>query len=275
MQQHFLILSILFFSSSILCQHEVTYDGNDIYLIPKNVPHTETLIYLHGVGASAQSMLDLFFSSESSMIALSSTKIVLLTAPFVPVTVWYGGADANSWFDILTFDVVTEDDIYNSFNHNDIVANSLTIQQVMREEINHLNGNSRRLFIGGFSQGCIMSLYSGLTFEQPIGGILGSSGYLVKIDQVHEANERVPMFLSHGKLDDIIHFELAEKIYSERLDSNKHRIEKVYEDGISHTVTASAQALAREWFFRQASLDGNKIQSFLVITVFLFMALFW
>lgn len=36
----------------------------------------------------------------------------------------------------------------------------------------------KRIFIGGFSQGCAMSLCYGLTADRLIGGVIGFSGHL-------------------------------------------------------------------------------------------------
>ena len=36
----------------------------------------------------------------------------------------------------------------------------------------------KRIFVGGFSQGCAISLLYGLTCKHPIGGVIGLSGYL-------------------------------------------------------------------------------------------------
>jgi predicted esterase len=35
-----------------------------------------------------------------------------------------------------------------------------------------------RIVVGGFSQGCVMSLLTGLTSDHTLGGIIGCSGWL-------------------------------------------------------------------------------------------------
>jgi len=247
-----IIISFFLFACFVSCQHEIIYNGSDIYMIPKDAPHKETLIYLHGVGGSAQIMLDHLFTNYTTMFARNSTKVVLLTAPTANVTV--SGKAMTSWFDIITFKVEKEFDLNTAFNLTDIMRNSLRIKQAMHDEIKILGGDSTKLFIGGFSQGCFMSLYSGLTFNKTIGGILGSSGYLVSIpesDRLNGANANIPLYLSHGKNDTTIYYELAETIYRDRLSPLAHKITKVYEDGVGHAITETMKVRERQWFFDQ------------------------
>lgn len=52
------------------------------------------------------------------------------------------------------------------------------MNKLIREEID--NGvPSERIVVGGFSQGCALSLLTGLTSEAKLGGIIGCSGWLV------------------------------------------------------------------------------------------------
>jgi len=260
------LISILTLSSAVFAKHDIVYNGSDIYLVPNGVKHTETLIYLHGVGGSAQIMLDQFFSNEETMFARDTTRVVLLTAPTDYVTIWK--KESTSWFDIITFNVAKELDLQTAFNLSDIVRNSKRIKQVMNEEIERLGGDSTKLFIGGFSQGCFMSLYSGLTFDKTIGGIMGGSGYLVTIPMgqpISGPNTNIPLFLSHGMKDDTIWFDVAETIYRDRLSPLQHKITKVYEENVGHQITATMRAKERQWFFDQTSPKKEEEKLFLPI----------
>jgi len=79
----------------------------------------------------------------------------------------------NSWYDIMSLDRSE-----NSYSFEDVKKNSEYVKKCLDEELAILNGDSSKLFIGGFSQGCAMALHNGLTYKEKLGGIIGLSGYL-------------------------------------------------------------------------------------------------
>jgi phospholipase/carboxylesterase len=249
----FLISTCLLLS---VLAHQKIVAGDNIYLIPDEAEHTETLIYIHGLGQNAQIMYDQLFADPATMIARKSTKVVLLTAHQVPVTILKGKVK-NSWFDISTFNVSSESQLGGAFNFDEIIASSLIIKKQISDEIELLHGESTKVFIGGFSQGCFMSLYCALTFDKPLGGIVGSGGYLVPIAKINSANARLPMILTHGTADTIIYFDLAEQLYKQRLSGSRPEITKVYEEGIGHIITPTMQARARQWFLAQTESKNH------------------
>ena len=62
----------------------------------------------------------------------------------------------------------------------------------------------------GFSQGCAVSLLTGLRHPQRLAGIAGLSGYLPlaasTAAEAQAANADVPIFLAHGRLDPVVPF---------------------------------------------------------------------
>ena len=71
----------------------------DIYLLPQKSQHKFTLIWLHGLGDTAEGFLEYFYSPVT-LIPNNNTKVILLTAPEQAVTI-NGGDIMNSWYDIL------------------------------------------------------------------------------------------------------------------------------------------------------------------------------
>ena len=70
-----------------------------------------------------------------------------------------------------------------------------------------LGGDSSKVFIGGFSQGCAMSIYAGVSLPQKLGGIVALSGHLLPtldLSSVPEERKDIPIFQYHGKSDDVI-----------------------------------------------------------------------
>ncbi|KAL4512888.1 hypothetical protein ABPG72_017573 [Tetrahymena utriculariae] len=218
--------------------------GQDIILTPKS-GHERTLIWLHGLGDSAEGFYDVFDSPVDP--TPEKTKIVLLTAPERPVTV-NGGYVCNSWYDIKSLDKNTmkEEDLYSVSEVKDSYE---IIQKTIDEEIQIL-GNSKKIFIGGFSQGCSMSIYTGITYPSVLGGIIGLSGYFFKfieINNLEQTRYEMPIFLSHGESDDVVPFLLARQSYQRLLAQFKNS-KFQNEPFLPHSLYPKQLADIKNWF---------------------------
>jgi len=97
--------------------------------------HKYTLIFLHGLGNSAEGFTKYFYNDkENSILSNRHTKVVLLNAPYVSVTV-NGGNKLNSWFDIVTFKPITK------INEDTIQENTDRIINRINEEALILKGD--------------------------------------------------------------------------------------------------------------------------------------
>lgn len=69
---------------------------------------------------------------------------------------------------------------------------------------------SNRIVLGGFSQGGAMSIFSGITAPQKLGGIFGLSCYLLlhskfkELVAVDGPNKDTPIFMGHGDSDPLV-----------------------------------------------------------------------
>jgi phospholipase/carboxylesterase len=83
---------------------------------------------------------------------------------------------------------------------------------VVEAEVKLLGSDYKRIFIGGFSQGCCMALNSAILASNMIGGVIGLSGAvfhslqkMVDEDKAEgifaEKMENLPIFIYHGKDD--------------------------------------------------------------------------
>jgi phospholipase/carboxylesterase len=124
---------------------------------------------MHGLGDSSEGFLD-FFYTEDSVVPNPNTKVILLNAPKQPVTI-NGGHIMNSWYDILALkgpDVRVDE--------SQIQRSTQRILKVVDSEAKALGNDYTKVFIGGFSQGCCMSLNAGILARERVGGIVGLSG---------------------------------------------------------------------------------------------------
>ena len=97
--------------------------GNDIHLTPKNGEYLHLLIWLHGFGSSAEEYVPIFEGSGEINIIPEKTKILLLSAPTMPITE-LKGRTVSSWYDLIDKEEI---------NFNDVVKNS---QKIMKREEN-------------------------------------------------------------------------------------------------------------------------------------------
>src|SRR3990167_2953516 len=149
----------------------------EIILRPKlHLPVTSSLVWMHGLGDSAEGWLDVFGTSET--FAPEGMRVRLLTAPMSPVTL-NSGFKTNSWYDIS--DLGTNE---GRANQADIDHNSQDIQKVIEEEAQLQEGQVSRVFVGGFSQGCAMAMHNAFLRQGTLGGVIGLSGYVPPLSKI-------------------------------------------------------------------------------------------
>lgn len=72
-----------------------------------------------------------------------------------------------------------------------------------------------RIVLGGFSQGGAMSLLTGATHPEKLGGIFALSCYLPLSKKFKELlppewpNQKTPVFMAHGDIDSVVKFDLG------------------------------------------------------------------
>jgi len=118
-----------------------------------------------------------------------------------------GGMAMRSWYDILAADLVRREDA------DGIRASAARIGALIARE-NARGVASEHIVLAGFSQGCAMTLYTGLRWHEPLAGLVGLSGYLPLPDALASerapANAATPIFLAHGLHDPVVPLARAE-----------------------------------------------------------------
>jgi phospholipase/carboxylesterase len=157
-----------------------------------------TIIILHGLGADGNDFVP--FTSELDLAAVGPVRFVFPHAPTRPVTI-NGGYVMRAWYDILGADLVKRED-ERGLRESQAQIAALIDREVAR------GMPANRIVLGGFSQGCAMTLQTGLRYPQRLAGLLGMSGYLPLADTLDaersDANRLAPVFMAHGQYDDII-----------------------------------------------------------------------
>lgn len=163
-----------------------------------------SIIVLHGLGADGNDFVPL--CDQFDLRSVGAVRYIFPHAPVRPVTI-NGGYRMRAWFDVLSFERGKNED------EAGLRESQAEIAALIDAEIAR-GVPASRIVLMGFSQGCAMTLMTGLRYPQRLAGLVGLSGYLPLSDSVSaersEANADVPVFLAHGAADPVIPFSRAE-----------------------------------------------------------------
>jgi phospholipase/carboxylesterase len=157
-----------------------------------------TIIVLHGLGADGNDFVPI--ARELDLAAVGPVRFIFPHAPIQPVTI-NGGMRMRAWYDILGTDLVRRED------EAGLRASQALVEALIEAEVAR-GMPASRIVLMGFSQGCAMTLLTGLRHAGRLAGLVGLSGYLPLATHTaaerSEANRNVPIFLAHGSFDGIV-----------------------------------------------------------------------
>ena len=158
-------------------------------VVPAVGNHTATLVFLHGTGEQAQ-----FWASFLAEYVQPHVKIVCPQAPLLSVTLY--SAILTAWFDIISKDPNAPED------EQGIERSKTAIVKLIEEEISS-GIDPSRIVIGGFSQGGAQALYTGLTSNHSLAGIVAMSTWLPLRQKFPGAavNPNISCWQAHGDMD--------------------------------------------------------------------------
>lgn len=165
---------------------------------------THSVIWMHGLGANAHDFVPVppYFRFPDGL----NVRFVFPNAPSIPITV-NNGYVMPGWYDILTMDIGG-----NREDEQGIRDSMLAIEALIAREIER-GIPAQRIFIAGFSQGCAMTLATGLRYPQNLAGLICLSGYLPIADKTaaerHPANQDTPILMIHGNHDPVVNISRA------------------------------------------------------------------
>jgi phospholipase/carboxylesterase len=156
------------------------------------------VIWLHGLGADGNDFVP--FVQELNLSGLPGIRFIFPHANTMPVTI-NGGYTMRAWYDIVHTDLGRQED------EKGLRASQAQVEALIEREKSR-GIPASRIILGGFSQGCAMTLQTGLRYKEKLAGLLCLSGYLPLADKVaaerHAANADTPIFLAHGRLDPVV-----------------------------------------------------------------------
>ena len=157
-----------------------------------------TVVWLHGMGTTVKDFEP--FAREVADFGAPAARFVFPQAPKLALTA-HRGWETTAWYDVLSDDFTSRED------ERGIRSMHLRVSQVIRELV-AAGTPANRIFLGGFSMGAAMALYTGLRQPQPLAGVIALSGYLPLAStlpaEITPAGHLTPIFMGHGAFDDVI-----------------------------------------------------------------------
>jgi len=166
---------------------------------------TASVIWMHGLGADGSDFVPIV--KELNLAGCPAIRFVFPHAPAIPVTVNRGYV-MRAWYDVLNADFVRRED------EKGLRASQVAIERLIEQEKSR-GIAANRIVLAGFSQGCAMTLQTGLRHPEKLAGLLCLSGYLplhtAFASERHAANNDTPIFMAHGETDQVIPIDRAEQ----------------------------------------------------------------
>tara|TARA_B100000427_G_scaffold256727_1_gene220467 strand:- start:435 stop:1088 length:654 start_codon:yes stop_codon:yes gene_type:complete len=211
----------------------MTYSLNTIVLDPlsKEKPKN-AMILCHGYGGDGK---DISLLANYWKNYLPETIFICPDAPEKCAV----SPTGFQWFDLMD---ITEDEI---------LAKSLIAEMKLNKLIDEVksknNLNSDQIGIGGFSQGCMISLQAGLKRKEKVRCILGYSGKIINPKHLEKnINSRPEIMLMHGEKDEVVPISYLLEA-REFFDKNEYKIETKIFKNCEHRIPSEGSSAGLEF----------------------------
>lgn len=165
-----------------------------VYKKEPSTPAQACIIWMHGLGSNAADMMGLVEQLPLKNIAL---RHIFIDSPTRPVTL-NGGMVMPAWYDILGMELTDRED------QEGIDASAAIIRPLIEEQL-HNGLKLEHIFLAGFSQGGAMALYTALTTEGRLGGVIALSAYLPLAKLIKpQLATGTPFFMGSGQFDSVV-----------------------------------------------------------------------
>jgi phospholipase/carboxylesterase len=176
------------------------------------------MVMLHGLGDSIEG-----YRWFPQAMALPGMNYALVNAP----DEYYGG---YAWYDFAG-------------DHAPGVLRSRKLLFDLLDDLRQRGFPTELTTLGGFSQGCLMSLDVALRYPHRLAGVVGISGYVFEIEQalveLSPVAREQRCLITHGTMDPIVAFART-KSHAQRLQAAGIRI-KWHEFQKAHTIAGEAE----------------------------------
>tara|TARA_B110001452_G_scaffold221024_1_gene193420 strand:- start:60 stop:713 length:654 start_codon:yes stop_codon:yes gene_type:complete len=207
----------------------MSYSLNTTILHPLSEEKPKNAVILcHGYGGDGKdiSLLASYWRSH-----LPSTLFICPDAPERCAV----SSSGFQWFDLMD---QTKDQVLVKSLVAEIKLNNLIDEVIKKNDL-----TSDKIAIGGFSQGCMISLLTGIKRKNKVNSIIGYSGKIIDEDHLqNNINSRPNIILMHGDKDEIvpISFLLEAKSF---FSKNNYKIETNILKNCEHRIPSEGSSL--------------------------------
>ena len=171
-----------------------------LILEPEDRPARSALVWLHGLGATAEDFADL-----GRQVRCPGLRVIALQAPRQAVSI-FGEEVVPSWFDILPKP--------DGRVASDLGGLEESARRIRAEFERQRKAGVDHLAVGGFSQGGAQALFTALTHPEPLAAAVGLSCYLPQDEYLTQRavhlTWQTPVFIAHGSQDEIVFHQYGE-----------------------------------------------------------------
>jgi phospholipase/carboxylesterase len=197
------------------------------------------VIWLHGLGADGNDFVPII--DQLQLPSHFAMRFIFPHAPIRPITI-NQGYQMPGWYDISSLAIAEQEDAEG-------IKQSSTMLKLLCEEQQASGISASRIILAGFSQGGAIALHCGCRYPQALAGIMALSTYLplpdTLADEMNEQSVNTPIFMAHGKQDEVIAFEYGKQSKA-LLQANNFEV-RWHEYNMGHTVCLEEILNIRQW----------------------------
>ena len=193
-------------------------------LDPKSNITKSIIVFLHGYGANGADLLSI------GNVLADHLPDTLFIAPDAP-TKCQMSPSGFQWFPIPEMDGSSISEAVKELDRICTFTNGWIDEIIAKENV-----SSKDVFLFGFSQGTMLSLYLGPQREQTFGGVIGFSGRLINIENFKlRIASRPPVLLVHGDEDAVVSPSYLQEAFKE-LKALNFEVRKHLSVGVGHGI---------------------------------------
>jgi phospholipase/carboxylesterase len=162
-----------------------------------------SVIWFHGLGADGNDFVPIV--PQLALPKALPVRFIFPHAPVIPVTI-NGGYPMPAWFDITTLTPELKID------EKGLTAAIKAAHDLIRAEIDKGIAPTR-IVLAGFSQGGAIALSAALTYPDALAGVIALSTFIPATQLAHINAHRLPIYMAHGNMDDLVPLPLGEQTY--------------------------------------------------------------
>jgi lysophospholipase-2 len=204
---------------------------DETYIHLPTVPHTHTIILLHGRSSTASTFHSELFESQDSTGAFFPDLCPSVKWLFPCAPLRYSDLEqesTNQWFDMASVQRPWEG---VEMQEKGLEESARRLEMMILEEV--MEVGAEKVIVGGISQGCAMGIYMVLTRGVRLGGFVGLSGWWPNLQHgvVDKELRDMPVLLQHCRDDSVVPVKNGEYLKG-RLRKMGWKVEwKCFEDG--------------------------------------------